>query len=532
MEMHEAKLDDLFISATNPRKHYDAKKLKELTESVLVLGVLQPVLARRAGMDAPAPLELIFGTRRFKAAKAAKLETIPVRLVEMTDLEILDAQAVENSQREDVHPLEEAELYEVMTKPPAGATYPARTVDQIAAKVGKSRGWVYGRMKLLELTKENRARFYDDKLDASTAGLLARIPNVELQNRAGKEITEEHATIGRMSFREAQRHVREQYMLRLSEAPFPIADSTLSMAGPCTSCPKRTGNQKELFADVDSADVCTDPPCFQVKVEAAWKLKVQKELAKGREVLTAKISEHVFKYGNDRPDHGSGYVRLDDVCHDDPKGRTYKELLGKLKTAKIAVAKAPTGKAVELVPTDGLKAQLREAGHKFAEPKKKDPQPARNDDPHEGTDRAFKDGLIAAIVAAVEKKEPTADQWRTLLEVMLYDSIGHDRLVAERRGLGQVGLHAEDDVVGLAAKMNAEQLRGLYVEATACHIGGYENFVAPELERLCKAFGIDKVKVKAAVKAAAKAAAGIASIRGLAPVKVIKGKSAKKGARR
>jgi hypothetical protein len=106
-------------------------------------------------------------------------------------------------------------------------------VEQLVAKLGRSRAYIYARLKLLALDKKSRDAFYKGKLNASTALLLARIPVPALQQEALKAITE--AWNGEpMSFRDAQRHVQERYMTRLKNAPFDtkLAD-LITGAGPC-----------------------------------------------------------------------------------------------------------------------------------------------------------------------------------------------------------------------------------------------------------------------------------------------------------
>jgi ParB/RepB/Spo0J family partition protein len=430
----EIPLDEIFVSPTNPRRHYDEKKLADLADSVGKLGVLQPVLVRPSGKNAPAPWELIFGTRRFKAAHLAKLETIPIRVVEMTDDEVLDAQAVENGQREDVHPLEEAELYELMLKPPTGANYAPRTVDQIAAKVAKSKAWVYSRLKLLDLTEANRKRFYDGGLDASTALLLARIPNAELQDRAGKEITE-----GRwegsdpMSYREAQHHVRARYMLRLAEAPFDIKDAELVPgAGACGSCPKRTGNQAELFADVDSAAVCTDPACFTEKKRAHADRLVAEARAKKLQVLPAADVKKAF----DKPAwDGGGYgLRWD---------ADLRKADDKTPDEKVILAKTPDGELHRLVRREQPKT-------KASSSKPREPKVDLEDLAIARASARSMDELIEAF-----STRPTPAAWRAALaayaEVQSYEL----EPVLARRTLGP------DKVTGRYGEFKGDQKKAI-----------------------------------------------------------------------
>src|SRR3546814_8871375 len=87
-----------------------------------------------------------------------------------------------------------------------------------------------------------------------------------LQDQALDEVLHADWTDEPMSAREAADHIQENYMLDLKRAPFPIVDANLvEQAGACTSCPKRTGANPDLFSDVSNADVCTDPECFSGK---------------------------------------------------------------------------------------------------------------------------------------------------------------------------------------------------------------------------------------------------------------------------
>jgi ParB/RepB/Spo0J family partition protein len=152
-------------SPTNPRRRFDEKKLAELAESMAVNGVLQPILVRpnKAGF------EIVAGERRYRAAKLAKLTEIPAVVRELTNEQVIECQMVENGQREDVHPMEEAAGYEQLMK------ICKRDVRWIADRVGKSEKYVYDRIKLLELAKELQDLFWKGKIEAGHAILLARL---------------------------------------------------------------------------------------------------------------------------------------------------------------------------------------------------------------------------------------------------------------------------------------------------------------------------------------------------------------------
>lgn len=162
-------LDQLRESPFNPRRTFEESALAELTASVREQGILVPLLVRPAGKG----YEVVAGARRLRAARAAGLKEVPALVRELTEAQALEAQVIENLQRADVHPLEEAEGYRRLTeRPPRGAGY---TVSQIAERVGRSVKYVYDRMKLLALTKEAQAHFTAGKITAGHAILLARL---------------------------------------------------------------------------------------------------------------------------------------------------------------------------------------------------------------------------------------------------------------------------------------------------------------------------------------------------------------------
>lgn len=343
MTITSVAVDAIVASKTNPRRHFDKAAMADLTESVTKHGILQPVLVRPNG--GAGSYELVAGERRFRAARSAGLEQIPVIVRELTDAEVLEVQVVENLQREDLHPLEEAEGYESLMKC-QHADGRAYTAEEIAAKVGKSRSYVYARLKYTALCKEARELFFAGTLNESTALYVARIPVPSLQKKAAKEISEGYDG-DPMSAREAAEHVRENYMLALKQAPFPTGDEKL-LAGTtsCTACPKRTGNQTELFGDVQSADVCTDPACFDKKREAQATRLVAAAKAKGQAVIAGKEAKKLL------PQTYSplkGYVDLDAKRWDGKRETKIRALLGKDLPPVTLIQNPHTGEMIEAV---------------------------------------------------------------------------------------------------------------------------------------------------------------------------------------
>jgi ParB/RepB/Spo0J family partition protein len=341
----------------NPRKHFDAKAMQELTDSVKAQGVVQAIVVRPNGK--PGTYEIVAGERRWRAAKAAGLAEIPATIRELTDAQALELAVIENNQRENLHPLEEAEGYEALLKQ-KHANLSKYTVEDLMAKIGRSKSYVYQRLKLLDLCEEARKAYYAGKLDYSKAVLIARIAGSELQRQALKEISEGHYIgAGPMSFREAQQHVQRSYMLSLERAPFPIKDANLvAAAGSCDKCPKRTGNTPELFEDVKSGDVCTDPGCFGKKRDAHTAALAAVAKAAGREVITGKDAKKVAPHGVGN--ELKGYRSLDEQIWTGNKHETLRKLMGKDLPGKPALLEDPAnGTLVEVVKAADAAAVLK-----------------------------------------------------------------------------------------------------------------------------------------------------------------------------
>jgi ParB/RepB/Spo0J family partition protein len=160
-------LPDIIRSKSNPRKTFDAAKLTELAASIKEHGVLQPILVRPNGKAGT--YELVAGERRYRAAQEAGLAEIPALVRELTDTQVLEIQVIENLQRDDLHPLEEADGYRQLAKTKG------YDVARIAERIGRSVKYVYDRMKLAGLVDEARKIFLDGRITAGHAILLARL---------------------------------------------------------------------------------------------------------------------------------------------------------------------------------------------------------------------------------------------------------------------------------------------------------------------------------------------------------------------
>ena len=263
----EIPLSLLTESATNPRQHFEEDDLNELAETIRKSGVYQAILARPKDER----LEIVFGARRYRASLLAGKETIPALVREMNDAEVLEAQLVENLQRRDVHPMEEAEGYKRLLS----LAEPTYTIEQIAAKVGKTPAYIATRLRLTDLCDEAAAAFYQNHIGVGHALLLAKLPATMQTAGLSACFKEVYAGGGDkparilLPVRNLRFWIETNVLLLLKEAPFDKRDAQLvPAAGSCVDCPKRTGHNKLLFADLGKQDACTDPGCYQTKVQA------------------------------------------------------------------------------------------------------------------------------------------------------------------------------------------------------------------------------------------------------------------------
>ncbi len=265
-EYRNLPLSILTESKTNPRRIFEDAALKELAESIRSQGVLSPLLVRPLNERS---FEIVAGARRYRAAQMAESETIPVRIVNLTDAEALEAQLIENLQRRDVHPLEEAQGFRALLN----LDEPKYSIEQIAAKTGKSPVYCAQRIKLTELFPAVVEAFYKDEIGVGHALLLAKLQPAEQEQALAACFREDWGGGSKskrilLPVRNLQQWIEHNILLILKDAPFSKSDATLNpQAGACLDCPKRTGHNKLLFADVQQ-DACTDPACYQTKVDA------------------------------------------------------------------------------------------------------------------------------------------------------------------------------------------------------------------------------------------------------------------------
>ena len=177
-----------------PRKNFDEDALLELSESIKQFGVLQPLLVQ----DKKGYYEIIAGERRWRAAKMAGLKEVPVIIKDLTEQEIVEISLIENIQRENLNPIEEAIAYKRLL------TEFNLKQDEVAERVSKSRTAVTNSMRLLKLNEKVQQMVIDDMITTGHARALLGIENQEKQFQVAQKIFDE-----KLSVRETEKLVKK-----------------------------------------------------------------------------------------------------------------------------------------------------------------------------------------------------------------------------------------------------------------------------------------------------------------------------------
>ena len=383
----EIPLEQLHESPFNPRTFFNEATLQELADNIAAEGrIHSPLLVRPRGPplftgmpEATVGYEIVFGHRRSRAAELAGLPTAPCMVRAMTDEEVRKAQTSENTQRDNLRAIEEAEGYAALMRAHQ------LTIDQVIKQSGKSRSHVYGRLQLLKVLPTLRQSVEAGEVSADVALLIARLPNPKIQEKALASIKSMHVGSlddgGKSSYRRLHDHIVERYSLDLKEALWKLDDAELLPdAGPCTTCPKRSGCTPELFGDIvnppkhpivgyphygkHGPNICTDPDCFEAKKKAQLRREAIALEAKGKTVVDGnKARQAISATGEVK----GAYVALDN---------TMKEAIKKAKgtVTIIAIQNPRDGKIRQAVKVEDLKA----AGVKVKERKKNEGNSARD----------------------------------------------------------------------------------------------------------------------------------------------------------
>jgi len=393
----------------NPRRTFDELKLKELAESISAIGLIQPLTVRPNNEG----YEIVAGARRYRAAQIAGQDAVPVRIVTLTDAQALEMQLVENLQRSDVHPLEEAQGFRALLS----MDEPKYSIEQIAAKTGKSPVYVTTRLKLTELVPAVVEAFLKDEIGVGHALLLAKLQLSQQETALASCFREDWSAASKnhrilLPVRNLQAWIEQNVMLILKDAPFNKRDPQLvEAAGSCADCSKRTGHNKLLFAELSSQDACTDPACYVAKLDAHIKQTI---------AAKPKLVQITAAYG--KPAAGSATLTRSqyvEIRQEKPQNK-YEQSAPEFKPCKFAT---------EAIVTEGSgKGSLRkvcaEANCPVHHPKPQSSQTSRDDakwkaeQEKQRRDQAISQAVGLRVLAAVSAAVPARLMKRDLLYIL------------------------------------------------------------------------------------------------------------------
>ena len=192
-DLVELDIDQLDPTDIQPRKYFNESKLNELAQSIKINGIIQPIITRRHGER----FQIIAGERRWRAAQMAGLRRVPCIVKEIPEENVLELSLIENIQREELNPIEEANAYKKLLERLDA------TQEEIARRVGKDRSSIANSLRLLRLPQEVQKMVEEDKLSMGHARALLPIDSVEQQKSLAAEIITKT-----LSVRETERLVK------------------------------------------------------------------------------------------------------------------------------------------------------------------------------------------------------------------------------------------------------------------------------------------------------------------------------------
>lgn len=178
-------IEEIFPNPNQPRTHFNESELEELSESIRENGVLQPLLVRKNGSK----YEIIAGERRYQASKIAGLDKVPVIVKDVDDQKMLEIALIENLQRSDLNPIEEAKGYRQLIKASG------MTQEALSKAVSKSRSAITNSLRLLDLPEAVQQMMYEGKMTAGHARAILAVPFEEARIKLAEKVIAEGLSV-------------------------------------------------------------------------------------------------------------------------------------------------------------------------------------------------------------------------------------------------------------------------------------------------------------------------------------------------
>ncbi|MFY0713708.1 ParB/RepB/Spo0J family partition protein [Seonamhaeicola sp. NFXS20] len=255
LQVQELSIGRIIPDPMQPRKTFNEEALKQLAESIEEHGVLQPITVRKSGKD----YIIVIGERRYRASKLAKKKTIPSIVRAFDNNDVLEIQIIENLQRQDVEPTEEAEAVAFLSEKYAPT--------EISKRLGRTENFVRQRLKLAGLIEGFKVFVRNGEM-AISLGVGVALFEPEEQQMMLETMGED------FNAHQINQMIKNQ-TYDLENAPFDVVDEKLiTKAGACTTCPFNAANQGNLFGD--SKMVCTKSACYETKKSKSFLNLIEK----------------------------------------------------------------------------------------------------------------------------------------------------------------------------------------------------------------------------------------------------------------
>ncbi|MGJ8551305.1 ParB/RepB/Spo0J family partition protein [Winogradskyella wichelsiae] len=255
LQVQELSISRIIPDSMQPRKSFNEEALKQLSESIEEHGVLQPITVRKSGKD----YIIVMGERRYRASKLAKRKTIPSIVREYANNDVLEIQIIENLQRQDVEPTEEAEAIAYLSE--------KYLPTEISKRLGRTENFVRQRLKLSGLIEGFKVFVRNGEMTISL-GVGVALFEPEEQQMMLETMGED------FSAHQINQMIKNQ-TYDLEKAPFDVNDEKLiTKVGACVKCPFNAANQGNLFGD--GKMVCTKSACYETKKSKSFLNLIEK----------------------------------------------------------------------------------------------------------------------------------------------------------------------------------------------------------------------------------------------------------------
>lgn len=230
-EILELDIDKVYPRQDQPRKEFDEESLFELKESIEEFGIIQPIIVRKVDSE----YEIVAGERRYRASLLANLKKVPVRIIDATDKEIMEMSVIENIQREDLNPYEEATAYEELLR---SYNY---TQEELAKRLGKSRSYIANTIRLLKLDPKILEYLKQGEITSTQARTLLSIKDEKERFKMLEKLLLNKSSVREVEKRTTNKRPKDIYKIEIEERLVDFFGTKVNLK------PKKKGGKIEIL---------------------------------------------------------------------------------------------------------------------------------------------------------------------------------------------------------------------------------------------------------------------------------------------